>query len=137
MDIAVNYLAVLVAAIAAYAVGAAWHSPIGFGGYWMRLMGFTRESMGTMPLTATQAMVLGFFVTLLQAFVLALFVSWLGVVSLEAALWLGFWVWLGFLVPMLASGWLWEGKSLQLFLFNCAYPLVAIEIMAIILALWP
>jgi hypothetical protein len=136
MDIAVNYLAVVVAAIVAYGVGAVWHSPMGFGKMWMGLMGITPESMRTMPLTATQAMIIGFFVMLLQAFVLAHFVVLVGATTLSLALQLGFWVWLGFLAPTLANGWLWEGKSLKLFGFNAAYALVSILVMAAVLGLW-
>src|SRR3989344_920593 len=114
----VNYLAVLAATVAAYAVGALWHSPVGFGAYWMRLMGFTQDSMRTMPLTAAQAMTVGFVVMLVQAFVLAYLMVLIGIDSISLALQLGAWVWLGFLAPTLANGWLWEGKSLKLFAFN-------------------
>lgn len=136
MDITVNYLAVLAATVVAYAVGAWWHSPVGFGRYWMQLMGITEASMKDMPLTATQAMILGFFFTLLQAFVLGVFVSWFGAFSVQTALWLGFWVWLGFLMPTLANGWLWEGKSMKLFAFNSSYSLVSILVMAVVLGWW-
>src|SRR3989344_8715882 len=61
MDITISYVAVMGAAIVAYAVGALWHSPVGFGKYWMRLMGFDEHSMKSMPLSPTQAMTIGFF----------------------------------------------------------------------------
>lgn len=136
MDITINYLAVLAAAVVAYAVGALWHSPAGFGTHWMKLMGFTNESMKSMPLSATQAMTIGFFVTLLSAYVLAQFIVWTGASTWQTALQLGFWVWLGFLAPTLMNGWLWEGKSVKLFAFNAAYLLVSIEVMALVLGLW-
>ncbi len=136
MDIAVNYLAIVAAAVVAYAVGAVWHSPIGFGAMWMELMGLKRDDMGKMPLTATQAMVIGFFVMLLQAFVLAHFVVLVGATTLSTALQLGFWAWLGFLAPTLANSWLWEGKSLKLFGFNAAYALVSVLVMCAVLGLW-
>lgn len=132
----VDYLPVLAAAVVAYAVGAVWHSPIGFGAYWMKLMGFSREDMRSMPLTPAQAMSLGFVVTLLVAYVLAFFMTMTYAFTLSAALELGFWVWLGFLAPTLANGWLWEGKSLKLFAFNALYALVNIEIMALVLGVW-
>ena len=137
MDISVNYLAILVATVVAYAVGALWHSPAGFGSYWMGLMGLTRDHMGKMPLTPAQAIVLGFFIMLVQVFVLAHFAALFGAVTWQMGLQLGFWVWLGFLAPTLANGWLWEGKSIKLFAFNAAYALVSIEVMALVLALWP
>lgn len=130
------YLQVLAAAVAAYAVGALWHSPIGFGTYWMKLMGFSHQDMRAMPLTAAQAMSIGFFVTLLLAYVLSFFITMTYAFTLSATLELGFWVWLGFLAPTLANGWLWEGKSLKLFAFNALYALVQIEIMALVLGVW-
>jgi len=136
MDITVNYFAVVVAAVVAYAVGALWHSPAGFGKQWQRMMGLSADSMKNMPLTAPQAMGIGFVVTLLVAFVLAYFQVLVGANSIPVALQLGFWVWLGFLAPTLANGWLWEGKSWKLFAFNAAYALVNIEIMALVLGLW-
>jgi hypothetical protein len=135
MDIAVNYVAVLLAAIASYAVGALWHSPVGFGKQWMHMMGLTADKMRSMPLTATQAMIIGFFVTLLVAFVFALFKGLVGAETISLSLQLGFWVWLGFLAPTLANGWLWEGKSFKLLAFNAAYQLVSIEVIALVLAL--
>ena len=140
MEISINYLAVLVAAVVSFAVGAWWHSPWGFGAQWMRMMNLKPEDMGKMPLTATQAMLIGFIVTVVVCFVTAHFVALL--VPLEAAAWmslslqLGFWVWLGFMAPTLANGWLWEGKSLKLFLFNAAYALVNIEVISLVLAAW-
>lgn len=136
MDVGINYLAVVVAAVVAYGAGAVWHSPVGFGRYWMKLMGFNEESMKRMPLTPAQAMSLGFAVTLVTAYVLALFISLTYAFTLYTALELAFWVWLGFLAPTLANGWLWEGKSLKLFAFNAAYSLFNIAIMALVLGLW-
>jgi uncharacterized protein YacL len=136
MDLGINYLAVVVAAIVAYGVGALWHSPAGFGKYWMRLMGFNNDSMRKMPLTAAQAMSIGFVVTLLTSYVLALFIAMTYAFTVSTALELAFWLWLGFLAPTLANGWLWEGKSLKLFGFNAAYSLVNIGIMALVLGLW-
>jgi hypothetical protein len=47
----------------------------------------------------------------------------------------GFWVWLGFVAVILANGLLWEGKSLNLFLFNIAYQFLSIELMAAIIGI--
>lgn len=136
MDITVNYLAVVVAAVVAYAVGALWHSPAGFGKQWQHMMGLSAEDMHKMPLTAGQAIALGFAVALLVSFVLAHLLVLVGAATADTALQLGFWIWLGFLAPTLANGWLWEGKSFRLFGFNAFYALLNIEVMALILGLW-
>lgn len=137
MIITISYLGVLVAAVASFAFGALWHSPLGFSNYWMGLMKFKPEDMRAMPLTPVQSMLLGFIATVLFAYVLAHFVAIGGIVvggiSVGLALEVGFWVWLGFVVVTLANGFLWEGKPLALFAFNAAYQFLAIEIMAAVL----
>lgn len=139
MIITISYLGVLLAAIASFAFGALWHSQLGFGGYWQKLMGFSREDMHKMPLTPVQAMLLGFIATVLFAYVLAHFIAIAGIVvggsSVGSALEIGFWVWLGFVAVILANGLLWEGKSLNLFLFNLAYQFLSIELMAIVIGI--
>ncbi|MEK7109132.1 MAG: DUF1761 domain-containing protein [Patescibacteria group bacterium] len=136
MELSINYLAVLIAAVASFAFGALWHSPLGFGAHWQKLMEFTPESFKKMPLTPVQAMLIGFIVTVLFSYVLGYFVVLANAATFAAALSVGFWVWLGFVATTLAGGWLWEGKSIKLFLFNAAYQLISIEIMAAVLGLW-
>jgi len=139
MIITISYLGVLVAAVASFAFGALWHSGLGFGAYWQKLMGFTREDMHKMPLTPVQAMLLGFIATVLFSYVLAHFIALAGIVvggsSLGSAMEVGFWVWLGFVAVILANGLLWEGESLNLFLFNLAYQFLSIELMAAIIGI--
>ncbi len=137
MDIAINHLAVLVAAIVAYAVGAIWYSPIGFIKPWTKMMAeFRGDHAKKMSLTMQQAMILGFIFTLLLSYVFAYFVVIAGVADLPGVLTLGFWLWLGFSVTTLANSWLYEGKSLKLFLFNAAHLLVAFEALALVYGLW-
>src|SRR3569623_142460 len=136
MDIGVNYFAVLVAADAAYAIGALWYSPAGFGKQWMKLMGFHKNGMPKMPLTMTQAMALGFVFTLLTAYVFAHFAALFGVKDIASGLTLGFWAWLGFGATTLSHGWLYEGKSLKLYLFNAAHLLLVFLAMWLVFVLW-
>jgi hypothetical protein len=136
MDIGINYLTVLVAGIAAYVVGAIWYSPIGFGKQWMKMMGFGKDDMRKMPLTMQQAVMLGFIFTLLISYVFAHFVVLVGAKDVAGALTLGFWTWLGFGFTTLAHSWLYEGRSLKLFIFNAAHLLVAFSAMALVYGLW-
>ncbi len=135
MEITINYLAVLVAAVANMIVGTIWYGPV-LGKTWQKLMGFTPESMKNMPLTPAQAMIGGLVTALLMSYVLAHFVFLYGAVDLGGALELAFWVWVGFLATETAGVWLWEGKSSNLFMFNAAERLVAVFLMTIILTLW-
>ncbi|MDP9249437.1 MAG: DUF1761 domain-containing protein [bacterium] len=135
MEISVNFWAVLLAAIVNMAVGFAWYGPL-FGKFWKRLMGFTDESMKSMPLSAAQASVGGFITALIMAYVLGHFVNLVDATGLDGAWQLAFWIWLGFQMTVSAGSFLWEGKPLRLFLLNSAEQLVAMFLMAVILVLW-
>lgn len=131
----INYVAVLVATVVNFAIGALWYGPF-FGKTWMRLQGFTHESIKSMKMTPARAMSLGFVSTLVFTFVLAYLMGAIGISGVSEALALAVWIWLGFLVTTLAGSVLWENKSATLFGFNIAYQLVSILITAAVLAVW-
>jgi hypothetical protein len=125
----INYGAVIGAAVANVAVGALWYGPV-FGKAWRRMMKFTDADMQNMPLTPWQAMAGGVVTALVTAFVLSQIAP-----QGTPALTLAFWPWLGFVMPIQAGGWLWEGKSFKLFVFNAAASLVSLYAMALVLTL--
>jgi len=52
----INWVAVIIGAVAAYALGALWYSPKLFGTGWMKAVGLTPDSKGkVMPAMVTQA----------------------------------------------------------------------------------
>ena len=134
----INYLAVLVAAVASMALGFLWYGPL-FGKTWAQLMGFDKKKMAEakkkgMPKQTWVLMVAG---TLVTSYVLAHFVDYLDATNVAGALQAGFWLWLGFIVPVQLGMVLWEGKPWKLYFINVAYYLVNLSVMAVILALWP
>ncbi|MBI1936110.1 DUF1761 domain-containing protein [Candidatus Woesearchaeota archaeon] len=131
----INYLAVLVAALASMAIGMLWYGPL-FGNMWKKLMNFTDRDMKKMNMTAAQAMIFGFISTLVLSFVLAHFVDYLNAITFRAALQVAFWIWLGFIATVMLGMVLWEGKPWKLYFLNAAYQLVSLAVMAVILALW-
>lgn len=135
----INYLAVVVAAAVNMVVGFIWYGPL-LGARWKAYMGFTDDSMKTMPLTAGQAIVGGCIASLIMAFVLAhslIFASsYLNTSGLSAGLQAGFWNWLGFVLPVSAGVFLWDGKPFGLFVLNTTCYLVSLLLMGIVLALW-
>ena len=134
----INYLAVLVAAVASMALGFLWYGPL-FGKTWAQLMGFDKKKMAEakkkgMPKQTWVLMVAG---TLVTSYVLGHFVDYLDATNVAGALQAGFWLWLGFIVPVQLGMVLWEGKPWKLYVINVAYYLVNLSVMASILALWP
>src|SRR3989338_8118559 len=115
----VNYLAVLVAAVASFLLGWLWYGPF-----------FGKPSMKLSPVTA---MILGFLTYLIIAYVLAGFISILNAATIVEGMKIAFWIWLGFIATTTLGSFLWEGKSIKLYLLNNAYNLLNILVIAVIL----
>lgn len=79
---------------------------------------------------------LGFVVTLVRVYVLALFVDAFSVFDLAAACELTFWIWLGFLMVSDIAVVLYEGKSWKLFFINTSHSFVSTFAAAAVLAYW-
>lgn len=130
----VNYMAILVAALASMVIGMVWYGPL-FRKQWMKLAGITPQSMKRMKLSPKAAMSMGFVASLVTAYVLSVFVG--GVMAWTAAANFVFWIWLGFVAPVQLGAFLWEGKDFKLFILNTSYSLITLVVMAGILAVWP
>ena len=139
MDVAINYWAVLVAAIASMVVGWLWYG-VFFKRQWMALMGYNADSMKGMKMTANKAYLIQFIASFVMAYVLShalVFAStYLQTSGASAGLLAGFWHWLGFIVPVSLGIVLWENKSWSLWLINASHYLVSLLVMGLILALW-
>ncbi|MEK7569589.1 MAG: DUF1761 domain-containing protein [Patescibacteria group bacterium] len=135
IDIAINYWAVLVAAIVNFVVGWLWYGPL-FGKMWKGLMGMTDESMKAMAMKPMTAMFWGFVSSLVLAYVLVHFVVMAGAVGIAGAFSLAFWLWLGFMATQSIGVYLWEGKPFKLFVLCAGYQLVATFLAALVLVLW-
>lgn len=139
--ITVNYLAVLVCAMAAMPVGFLWFGPL-FGKTWARHMGFGEmQPRGNMA----KAMTIFFVGNLLIAFVLAHSIevwqasSW--GLSPDRAPWIyglnaAVWTWLGFFLPVQMGRVAWEMKRWGLVLINSSFDLTRLLLFALILAYW-
>ncbi len=128
----VNWLAVLVAGVVAMVVGYLWYGPF-FGKAWLRLSGVNEQEAKAGAGKAYPQMFVG---SLLTAFVLAVVITNLGLNTFGEGMVFAFWVWLGFIVPILFGGVLFEKKPSHLFLFNIGYQLVVMLINGGILAVW-
>ena len=133
--IAINYWAVLIATIVSCVIGSLWYGPL-FGNTWMKLTGVSPKAMKAMQKKAKFSMIFQIIATLIMSAVLSLFVSALEIVGWPEGIGLGFWLWLGFLAPVLLGSILWEGKPVKLYILNAAYWLVNLCVMGAIIGLW-
>ncbi len=136
MSFEVNFVAVFVATVAAFMVGALWYGPL-FGKQWKVLMGFSDETMKSMSMTMTKAMSGGFVATLILVFVLANFMRALQVFTLDMAFALAFWIWLGFVATIMSNSMWYENRPMKLYIINASHYFVALMVAAAVLAWWP
>jgi hypothetical protein len=144
MDVPINYLAVLVAAIINMALGMAWYGPL-FGKYWMRVIGHTDEDrMRAMSGEGRKAMMrstlIGFILALISNYVLAHFIvfaaSYNGMTGAAAGAICGFWLWLGFMLLATSGSYLWEMKAAKLWAVYAGYYLVILLVNGALLGGW-
>jgi hypothetical protein len=124
-----NYLAIVLAALSTFLLGGLWYSPAVFGKTWMKENGFTEESMkgGNMIKIFGLAFVLG----LISAINLAMFMGPEKNVSMGAAY--GFAAGFGWVATFVGTHYLFERRSLKLFLINAGYSIVALTVMGVII----
>ena len=132
----VNYLAVLAAAIASMVVGFVWYGPL-FGKQYMAIMKFDKKKMNEAKKKGMgKTYALAFLTSLIMAYVLAHFVSYVEAKTIADAAVLGFWLWIGFFATTQLGMVLWENKPVKLYVINTLHYLVSLAVMAAILAVW-
>jgi hypothetical protein len=124
----VNWLAVLVATLSAFAVGFLWYGPV-LGRTWMRASGMTEEQarQGNMPLVFGLAFVL----QLVATTVLANFIA--GDATVLFGLLAGGAVGLFLIAPALGIVYLFERRPLAHWLVNAGYHVVTFAVIGAIL----
>jgi surface polysaccharide O-acyltransferase-like enzyme len=129
-----NYLAVMVAAIAYWLLGAVWYAVI-FGKSWMALEHITDDQARNVP-NPWLPFVVSFLLNLLIAFVLAQLIAWRNATTAARGAALGIFVWIGFVGPMTYTTYMYEMRPAALFAINQFYPLVGLCLMGAILGAW-
>lgn len=128
----VNPFAVLAAAVAGFVLGGLWYSPVLFAKVWQHEAGVTDEQLKN----ANAGVIFGlsFVLSAIAAYVFALFLGprpplalGLGAGSSAGLCWVG---------ASFGINYLFERKSLKLFLINAGYHTLQFTLIGLILALW-
>jgi hypothetical protein len=133
-----NYLAILVASLSGFVLGALWYGPL-FGKAWMRLSGTTEAEVKDTNFVKVYG--LTFVMNLIAAYVMA-HVLWAFSVAMPevsgvmAGIQGGFWTWLGFIMTVMVSNALFSKTSQKLTWLDLGYRLLWIVAIAIIIAVW-
>ena len=136
LEFQINYVAVGVAALATFFIGAVWYSPLLFGRLWMKAHGYSEEDLVQLRKTAGRAYMVSLLCYLVMAFVLAVLASWTGVSTVPQGAFLGFLVLIGFLATLGLAANMFSEKPLSTYFLDAGYQLVYAMTMGVILAAW-
>ena len=132
----INFLAVIVSAAVALAIGALWYSPLLFAKHWMRAHGYTEESVKEMQKGTAKAYAISILCHVLIALAIAVLVSYLNLWVYFKGLKLGLLIWAGFALPLGLMANTFSDKKLTAFAIDAGYQLVYLLIMGAIITVW-
>lgn len=137
-EITVNWVAILVAGVLSMVVAFLWYSPLLFAKPWMKLSGMTKEKIGKADMNKTYG--ISFVLSLVTAFVLShamgMSMNFYHYSGLATGVTTAFWMWLGFVMPVQLTSWLFDGRSFTLFIINTGYQLASLVVMGMLLGIW-
>lgn len=128
----VNYLAVLVGAVAYFVLGGLWYSPVLFAKPWMAASGIRpQDARGAAPLY-----ILSFVLDVIIALALAFIAREAGASTVGDGIVLGLVAGIGLALPPLAVTHAFESRPRTLQFINLGYHVVAVLITAVIVTVW-
>ncbi len=130
----VQFLELMIASIAGFAVGGIWYSQAVFGKVWMSEMKINPKEIEKIDGKKMGiSMILGFLRTIILAFVLIYFVELTGFKTMQEVLKLAFFIWIGFIATIMLDSILWENKSRKLYFINVTQYFVMIMVMGAVI----
>ena len=132
----INYLAVVVAAAVAFALGGLWYSPLLFAKQWVKAHGYTEERVNEMQKSAGKAYAVSLLCQLLIALAIAVLVGYLHLSLCVQGLKLGLLIWVGFFLTHGLMANMFSQKRLGVFYIDSGYQLVYLLLMSAIITVW-
>lgn len=130
-----NWLAVVVAAVAAFLIGGLWYGLI-FGKAWVALHGYSEEQVKAMAESQALSFGLMFLADVIGAIVLALFIDAMEITTAANGIIIGLMAWLGFVVVSEAKNNVAHRKPLKAFALDIGYSMFVLAAMGAILGGW-
>lgn len=130
MNVSVNFLAVFLGAAASMVAGFIYYMTPTISKPWMKLMGYTEESMKEEQKKMGKMYGLSFLLTLLTAYVMshtiAFASSYMNTPLFQTGITTAFWMWVGFVAPVQATGVIFGKQPWKLFWINTGYQLISL-----------
>lgn len=136
MEISIYVLPVLVSALAAFALGALWYSPVLFGKIWQKELGISDEKIKQ----ANMIKIFGtsFFLTFIMALGMWLLFHNMDMAKLTWKIGLshGLYVGIAFVATSMGVNYLFQRQSFKLWLIDAGYQVVFMALIGTIIGLW-
>jgi surface polysaccharide O-acyltransferase-like enzyme len=129
----INHLAVFVAAIAYWVLGALWYG-VAFSKPWMALEHMTSEQAQSM--NPVLPYIITFLLNLLIAYAIAMICVWRNANTFGRGASVGVLLWIGIVGPVTFTTYMYEMRPWQLFAINELFPLFGFVVMGAIVAAW-
>jgi len=127
----INYIAVIIAALAGFGLGAVWYMVL--GGAWMRALGKTKDGLRS----GDSAKVLPFVIALVALFIMALMLAGLmghlGDVTVRGGVISGLFVWVGFVITTMGVNHAFSGAKPMLTLIDGGHWLAVLVVMGAVI----
>lgn len=131
--LSVNYVAVLIAALASMVTGFVWYSPVLFGKPWMKYAKIDEKKLKKTKNSLPKTYGISFLATLVTAYALAILLNATLVMDVGEGLMVSGVIWLGFVTTTMLTSVLFAEMPWGLFLINSGYQLVSLLVMGAIL----
>jgi hypothetical protein len=132
---AINYLAVIVATIVAFFIGAVWYSAL-FRTQWMAATGATAAARTSPSMPLPQLLAINAVGNLILSFILSALLHSLDAASFGGGIAVGFLVWLGFVATVLTINNTFAGRPAALTLIDGGHWLVVLVVAGGIIGLF-
>jgi hypothetical protein len=127
-----SWLAIIVAAVSAFLLGSIWYSPLMFLNRWMKELGITKDS--TKKVSMVKLFSLAFILSFIASLFLAMFIGSNAGAGFGALA--GFMAGIGWVFTFMGINYLFESKTMALFLINAMYSVTSLTIMGLIIGVW-
>lgn len=129
---AVNWLAVILASVASFAIGAVWYMAL--SKQWLAAIGKSRDDIDSKDVTP---FIWSFIVLLVIAYFIALLTpAVMGTMSIYNAMLLGGHMWLGFILTSMILNHRYEGRPWSLTIINGGYLLAVVLVDGLVIGLF-
>ena len=133
---AIHWLPVIVSAVAVFAIGALWYSPVLFGRAWVKAHGHTPEKLAAMRSSMGPAYGVSFVCYLVMAIAMAILIKRMDVFYVRGGVKLGALIGVGFAATVGLTANMFSEKPLATWLIDAGYQIAYLMVMGAILVAW-